>query len=281
VAPPRPQSAAAAADEPRVALWRLAIPVSGVHVRWTAFGRWAVSLLLVVTVLLVTVGISITSFDFEFRGLAALTLEWLDTPTYTTYSIVSLGLAVPSAALDANSFGIRFLQVTFFLFAVAMPFLHLGTLLVLWMCPLTAKAQRGIFIAAEVMNAWSALDVFVIAIIAALLEVRQFAAFMIGNKCDLIDEYLGRLLAAKLDGDSKCFDVVSTLQAGCWILFTACLIYLVVGTLVMRACHTALAQRDKARLGDTSINHDVHAEPKRFRFLWNALHGVLYRRADV
>ena len=34
------------------------------------------------------------------------------------------------------------------------------------------------------MNAWSTVEVFQIALLASLLELKQFAMFMIGNKCD-------------------------------------------------------------------------------------------------
>ena len=40
----------------------------------------------------------------------------------------------------------------------------------------------------EVCNAWSALDVFCVSIAAALLEIQQFAAFIVGDACDGINE---------------------------------------------------------------------------------------------
>lgn len=33
-------------------------------------------------------------------------------------------------------------------------------------------------------NAWSALDVFIISIVAALLQIQQFAQFIVGGRCD-------------------------------------------------------------------------------------------------
>ena len=93
-----------------------------------------------------------------------------------------------------------------------MPFAVLLAMLLLWLVPLTLSAQRSMFVLAEVLNAWSALDVFCIAIAAALLEIQQFAAFIVGDSCDGINEVLKMIDAPGLEGDDKCFDVVATLD---------------------------------------------------------------------
>jgi len=92
----------------------------------------------------------------------------------------------------------------------------------------------------EVLNAWSAIDVFVISIVAALLEIEQFAQFIIGNRCDLINEILKQYFDGALKGKDKCFDVQTKLYTGCWLLFSSCVIYLLAAFVVMRACHKAL-----------------------------------------
>ena len=61
------------------------------------------------------------------------------------------------------------------------------SLLVLWVMPLTLKAQRKIFVLTEVTNAWSGLEVFVVSIIAALLEIETFAQFLVAPYCE--DQY--------------------------------------------------------------------------------------------
>lgn len=82
------------------------------------------------------------------------------------------------------------LQVSFFIFAVAMPCAYVLCLLVLWMVPLTYKFQSRLLTLTSTIHAWSALEVFVISIIAALLELQQFAQFIIGNRCDMINKVL-------------------------------------------------------------------------------------------
>lgn len=93
------------------------------------------------------------------------------------------------------------------------------------------------------------MQVFCIAIIAALLEIGQFVQFIIGGRCDLINEVIvnattvSPVIDQLLDGDPKCFDVIATLDEGCWTLFVASCVQLLVGQLVMRTCHKALRER--------------------------------------
>ena len=102
----------------------------------------------------------------------------------------------------------------------------------------------------------AAFQVFCIAIIAALLEIGQFVQFIIGGRCDLINELIvnatkvAPAVAKALGGDDQCFDVVATLDTGCWTLFAASVVSLLVGQLVMRTCHKALRERTAAQGGD-------------------------------
>ena len=112
-----------------------------------------------------------------------------------------------------NDFATRWLQASLFLFGQAMPFAVLLAMLGLWLVPLTLASQRSIFVLAEVLNAWSALDVFCIAIAAALLEIQQFAAFIVGDSCDGINVILEEHMDEILEGDDKCFDVIATLTS--------------------------------------------------------------------
>jgi hypothetical protein len=203
-----------------------------------------VTLLLLFSIALLITGSVINSFQFQFRGAFQMLLDFIDEDSFTSYSLISTGLALPGSAINPDSFGVRFIQVTWFSFAIAIPLCYLLLLLVLWLTPLTPRLQRGVFVVTEVFNAWSALEVVVVSIVAALLELQQFSQFIIGNRCDLINPLLAQYFGPYLDGDTKCFDVIATLDDGCYILFTACVIYVVVGLGVQIACHKALRERE-------------------------------------
>lgn len=62
-----------------------------------------------------------------------------------------------------------------------MPLLFLIFVLLLLLAPLSLHRAGQAIVITEVVNAWNALDVFVIALVACLLEIQQFATFIVGN----------------------------------------------------------------------------------------------------
>jgi len=230
------------------------LQVAGRTGSWTLLGRFSIPFLLAFSAATMCSGAVIESFNFVFQGAAALVLELLNVDTSTPYSLLSLGNKMPNSSANPNDFGVRFLQATFFTFAFCVPLAHVLSLLVLWLVPFTLRAQHKLYVAVEVFNAWAALDVFVVAIIAALLEVEQFAQFIIGDKCDGINVLLAEFFDKALDGHDKCFDVVATLAKGCWVLFGAVVVSTFCSILVMRTCHSALTERTRV----ASLTHSVN-----------------------
>jgi len=214
----------------------------------------SVAPLLVVAVALVALGISIPSFEFEFKGAFGYLLTLLGDSTISSYSVLSLGGYIPSSSDTPHSVGIIFLQVSFFIFICVMPLLYLVLLIMLWLWPLTYNAQRRLLHITEIAQAWSSLEVFVVAVIAALLELQQFAQFIIGDKCDKINPILHKYAHPLLDGDDRCFDVVASLKTGCWVMFSACVLYLCVGVLVIKCCHKTLSNRLQGLSSNSTVN---------------------------
>ncbi len=215
---------------------------------WSRLIAVALTGLLVLAIGLIGSGAAYPSFEFEFRGAFKLLLDFLHDPNVRPYSIISTGLAIPEGSPDPDTPGVRFIQATWFCFAIVVPLCHQLLLLLLWLTPLTPRLQRAVFVVTEVVNAWSALDVVVVSVIVALLELQQFSQFIIGDRCALINSVLAKYFGPVLDGDTRCFDVVTTLDEGCWLLFTACVINIVVGLLVQLTCHKVLRQREEEQL---------------------------------
>lgn len=169
---------------------------------------------------------------------------------------MSLGLAIPESTDDPNGFVARMVQTVFLLVTLILPLLHLIILFVLWVTPMSRRIQRYIFTCSEILHAWNSLEVnqlwlccsltvkvFVVSVIASLLELGQFAQFLVSGKCDGINVILKKYFDEALDGDDTCFDVISTLDSGCWLLFASSVIYLFTSVVVMRICHKALSDR--------------------------------------
>jgi hypothetical protein len=205
--------------------------------------RIGIGVLLGVSLVLVILGVSFISFSFEFLGFAGWALGLLGISPTREYSIITLGAKLPEAVENPSSFTIRFTQLIHVLTAFVFPILLLVVLIVLWVVPLTRRFQKWIYTACEVINAWACIDVFVVSILAAILEIKQFVLFMVGDKCDFLTPYLEQFFEEPLEGHTTCFEVSASLKSGCWLLFIACIIYIATSMIVMRICRAALIQR--------------------------------------
>jgi len=202
---------------------------------------------------LVCVGVYIQSFNFEFRGLMGLVFEWLGMPTSVPYSLLSWGTDMPSSSPNPNDSGIRTLQVSFFTFTLGMPLVYLLMTSVLWLLPLPYVTQRRLFTLSEITYAWSAIDVFLVSIIAAILQLPQLTSFIVGDRCNDINAILEWLNPSRLGGDDKCMDVGCELNEGVWVLFVSSLLLSGVGLTLSRWTQTVLNARQRMIEDDVVI----------------------------
>ena len=207
------------------------------------FFRILITILLFSTLGLIILGSLITSFSFYFHGLAGYALDLFDISPHRDYSILKLGFSVPDSYEDPNDGVIRFTQVIYFLTVFVLPVAMLINVIFLWLVPLPRKAQKFFYSITEILNAWSCLDVFVMAIIAAIVEIGQFTEFIVGDKCDAIDPFIAKYFYKTLDGHNTCFEVRAYLKSGCWILFAAAIIFFISSNIVMKVCRNALDER--------------------------------------
>ena len=93
---------------------------------------------------------------------------------------------------------------------------------------------------------WSASTIGLLfsGLLAAVLQIQQFAAFVIGDKCDAIDDLLQQLdPGAFPDGDATCFDVVATLSPGFGLLLAAALIADLAGYYIISIASVAVHEQ--------------------------------------
>lgn len=224
-------------------------------------GLWRdilVTPMLVASIVLQLVGAYVYAFRFTFRGAAAYLLELVDPSLIeTSQSLLSLGARIPGVSDPAHgSFGPLVIQAVFYMFAFVVPIVQLVVLLVLWYTPLRLRRQFQLYTTAEILHAWSALEVFVVSILAALLELQQFVGFIVDPYCAqpdfglsvAINTVLQELNLPELRGDNKCFDVTTELDEGCWELFASSVLSVLVSRYVLYQCHDALEARTSEKL---------------------------------
>ena len=204
-------------------------------------------LMTVAAVALLAVGVTRKSFKFEIGGLAG---DLLGKERINYYSLLSLGSSLSNSVRDSGSLGILLLEVTYYFYAVATPFACLFLLLVLQICPMTLRIQRWVLTLAEIANAWSAVEVFVISIIASLVEISTFASFIIGHKCDLINTILKEYFDSALDNasDATCFTVTSSVEDNAAFLVLGVVVNSFIVSTLLRFIHCSVAERTKEEM---------------------------------
>ncbi len=205
--------------------------------------RIIISFILFLTLGLVIAGSLTQCFSFYFHGLAGYVLDLLKIPPHREFSILDLGLSIPAAYENPTDSAIIFTQIVYFLTVLVLPLAFLLFVGILWFVPMTRKAQTIIYAIAEILNAWSCIDVFVIAIVASLTEIEQFTKFIVGDKCNSIDPIIKKYFSKILDGHDTCFQVKTYLQEGCWLFFAAAVSFFITSFVILKVCRNALNER--------------------------------------
>ena len=206
--------------------------------------RGALTLGILSTLILLLVGFTQKSFTFEFGGLVGLLLGPEDRTN--TYSVLSLGVAI-SESLEGH--GAIFLQGSYFFFTVLMPIICLSSILLLMTTPMTTPMQRRLLVVVEIANAWSAVEVFLPSILAALFQIGTFSDFMVGHHCDLINDLATAVLSGGGDdgneegGEIVCFSVEASVKKNCWYLLFGVVMYSRLVSFLLRVSHAAVNER--------------------------------------
>jgi hypothetical protein len=190
------------------------------------------------SIALVAFGMWIETFCYTFGGLTGYILG---PENEKCFSVISLGMAIPGSTLDKNSFEGLWLQCFYYFFSIVMVLAYFGLVIVLWCAPLSPRLQTHFFVAAQVTQAWSGLDVLVAGIFACVMEMQRSSRYMVGTKCDSINEVLKQLpIYSDIPEPKICFDVHAELRAGYWILLAAAIISTIVGQSMIGRCKAAL-----------------------------------------
>jgi hypothetical protein len=195
---------------------------------------------LLATIALLGVGITQESFVFEFDGLAGMALG---DASRSSYSLLSLGSSLRQSVANPPGAGIIGLEIAYYFYAVVTPFCCLAFLLILLIFPMPLQRQLVVLTLAEIANAWSAIEVFALSIVAALLEISTFASFIIGHRCDMIDEILKELNSTSFSSVTTCYTVRSFIAGNAAPLVLGVVLYSFTVSTVLGLAHAAVHER--------------------------------------
>lgn len=190
-----------------------------------------------ITFALLAVGMTRESFIFEFGGVAG---DLIGQRKDAAYSLLSIGQALPGSVEQSSGFAIIGLQIAYFFFAVASPFACLILLFVLFAFPLTLRRKFVFLTCAEIANAWSAVEVFCLSIVAAVFEISTFASFIVGDKCDIVDSILQNNFDEAAD---TCYSVDAFVSWSATYLVLGAVMNSALVSVALRFAHIALEEQ--------------------------------------
>lgn len=218
-----------------------------VSVSVSRLGVVLVTALLGTLFLALCLGLTIDTFRFKYLGLISYFLgEGEGGRSAVSFSFLSVLTTLPAASGQPHQLGVWFIVSSMVLFGVVMPLLTVLSLAVLWLAPLRAHTQRRLVVVAETLNAWSAIDVFALSTAVGVVEIRRFAAFMIGSSCDAINDILRPLSSSggPWGSDSGlCFDIHASVLPGAWTLFLAAALFAVLSPFLLSLAARATSAR--------------------------------------
>jgi Paraquat-inducible protein A len=188
----------------RRALASTAFTMRGNSVR---LSRCANILLLVLTacvVALLATGGLVKAYSFEFEGAAGAAITFLNQSSYREFSVIDVVTGLSSHAPPGYGLGAHFLEVVFLLLVFVLPIVHMLSLMVLWFAPLSAAVAHRVFVALEVLRAWACADTFVVAMMASLLQIGEFADFIQEQRCGFINPTLKKYFSEEMTGEDVC-----------------------------------------------------------------------------
>lgn len=185
-------------------------------------------------------GALVHSFNFEITGLAGLLIGASGEAGSRSYSLLDLGLALRAAMAPASSAGRTVLIAEFLLLHLITPMALPFAVALLWALPLPLPMQRQTYLATQLVNAVSGIDIFMLALAVGLSELERLGQFLLKGRCDELNKLLALYALELLDGDPRCFSVSAGLEQGYWVLLTAAIVSFVASRLILRRCELAL-----------------------------------------
>jgi hypothetical protein len=213
---------------------------------------------------LTVVGAFLPCFNFKINGLIGILSDFgspgsADVDYSLWHAMWALTYQADAGETLVTRIGIWTIAIIGLAFAFLVPVCQLLVQLALWWVPLRLVGMKRLFVVNEVLSAWSALEIFLVAIMVALVELGQISGFLIGKNCRFFQPMLDTMQALDLvdEVDATCFKVDATTSVGCYVLIAAAVLANVAGQVVMRLAEAAAEERERRIKGTARAAEDL------------------------
>eukprot|EP01052_Picozoa_sp_SAG31_P009546 SAG31_NODE_504_length_14762_cov_3.344609_2_plen_657_part_00 len=243
----------------------------GQHIGFGVMGQLLITILLIAAFGCTAGGALLTAFTIKIHGLIGIVADFgRPGSSDREYSLVGAMWALTDQADSDESLGtqlgIWFIASVGLLFALLVPLACLLCKLSLWLLPLQLRQLKRLHFFNEVLNAWAALEIFLVAILVALVELGHLSTFMIGKNCSVFVPLLQLLrgLSLIVDSDNTCLKVETSRGAGCYLLIAGAALTNAGSQIVTRLAEAAIEEREarikgifyrREMVGNSKIDH--------------------------
>jgi hypothetical protein len=141
--------------------------------------------------------------------------------------------------------------VVLLLCTVVAPVLQCGALALLHFKRMSRSAQVHVYMAVEVITAWSYQEVYIIACVLAISQIETISRFLVQCFCnDLVPIFAALHQAGVLEKEyAECFYSAASFEVAIWLLLLSGLLLSAVTQIMMRSARVAFGQQRYRRDG--------------------------------
>jgi len=216
---------------------RFHMPVPGKKYVYTPLAKTLVWMLIGFTACTTLAGMLEVSLAFTFMGVIGNGLVD-EHDRYRAYSMLSIGVSIETD-MGGKPMGTQFLTAMFFITALIGPLLRICGLTLMWFVPMRPQQQQGWFHIMEIIDGWSALDVFFVSTLAATLEIGDLSHSILGSSFPNLE----KLADDVLPSSGGLFVVKESLLNGMWLLLTAVLCEKLLSQFIVSQTAITVAER--------------------------------------
>jgi hypothetical protein len=204
---------------------------------YTPLAKIMVWLLIGFTATTTLAGMLQVSLAFTFKGLVGDGLVDVH-DRYRPYSMLSIGTSIDTD-MGGVPRGTALLTAVFFIFALIGPVLRVFGLAVLWFVPFRPSSQRLWFHLMEIIDTWSALDVYFVSTLAATLEIGNLSESILGGSFPGMEVLVERALPQY----GGLFVVKESLLNGMWLMLAGVMCEKLLSQFIVAQTAIAVAER--------------------------------------
>jgi hypothetical protein len=216
---------------------------------------WALAATLAALVPLILVASVLPNISIAFYGVVGLLMEAHEEGSHTKhFSIVGLGKFIahqaydqwgPEAVAFLSVLGMWLTVVLLLVCTIVAPVLQCGALALLHFKRMSRASQVRVYVAVEVITAWSYQEVYIIACVLAISQIETISRFLVQCFCNDLEPIFAALhLAGVLEKEfAECFYSAASFEVAIWLLLLSGVLLSIVTQVMMRSARVAFGQQ--------------------------------------